>query len=134
MRRGRIACAVPLVLMVMASVHAAEPGRASPGAAVQTSQADVQSTDTNAPQSRAQALWKRHCGPCHLEGGTGTFMLGRRLGPERALLEQRTDLNAQYVRTVVRHGIQSMPRFSRVELPDEDLERIAQYLSAAGDR
>ncbi len=97
----------------LAPVHAAGEGEARGGAPAQ-----------------AQALWKRHCGPCHLEGGTGTFMLARRLGAERALLEKRTDLTAQYVQTVVRHGIQSMPRFSRAELPDEELAQIARYLGA----
>lgn len=77
-----------------------------------------------------RALWIRHCGPCHLQGGTGTFMLGRRLGADKALLERRDDLTAGYVRAVVRQGIQSMPRFSRAELPDDQLDRIAQYLSA----
>jgi len=76
-----------------------------------------------------QALFRRHCGICHLQGGTGTFMLGRRLGDENALLETRADLAGAYVRTVVRNGIQSMPRFSRVELPDADLARIVQYLA-----
>ncbi len=108
MRRGWIAAAALLALVSVSPVRAAEQG-----------------TDA----SQAQSLWKRHCGPCHLEGGTGTFMLGRRLGTERALLEQRTDLNAQYVRTVVRNGIQSMPRFSRAELPDADLDRIVRYLT-----
>lgn len=76
-----------------------------------------------------QTLFRRHCGPCHLQGGTGTFMLGRRLGEQDALLEKRTNLADAYIRTVVRSGIQSMPRLSRAELPDADLARIAQYLA-----
>ena len=81
-----------------------------------------------------QALFRRHCGICHLQGGTGTFMLGRRLGEQHALLETRTDLAGEYVRTAVRNGIQSMPRFSRVELPDADLELIVQYLAGTQPR
>lgn len=76
-----------------------------------------------------KALFRQHCSMCHLEGGTGTFMLGRRLGQENALLERRTNLNADYVRVVVRNGIVSMPRFSRAELPDAELERLARYLA-----
>lgn len=76
-----------------------------------------------------QALFRQHCGVCHLAGGTGTFMLGRRLGAESALLENRTNLDAAYVRTVARHGIASMPRFSRAELPEAQLASIAQYLT-----
>lgn len=76
-----------------------------------------------------QQLFRRHCGMCHLQGGTGTFMLSRRLGEEQALLESRTDLPAELVRHAVRYGIVSMPRFSRAELPDAELELIADYLS-----
>ena len=73
------------------------------------------------------------CGLCHLAGGTGTFMLGRRLGAQQALLTERRDLRADYVRQVVRHGIVSMPRFTRVELPDEELTAIAAYLASGHD-
>lgn len=73
-------------------------------------------------------LFLRKCGMCHLQGGTGTFMLARRLGAERALLEQRNDLPAPYVRQVVRGGLLNMPRFSRVELPDAELAAVAAYL------
>ena len=126
-RSGSAAGAALLALMAILSAQAAEPGRAGAGNPPQP----VEAAGTNAAQ--AKALWKRHCSICHLQGGTGTFMLGRRMGTERALLEQRTDLNAQYVRTVVRNGIQSMPRFSRAELPDADLDRIAQYLAGKGE-
>ncbi|MEP7245509.1 MAG: hypothetical protein ABI885_17800, partial [Gammaproteobacteria bacterium] len=37
-----------------------------------------------------KALFRSKCGVCHLPGGTGTFMLGRRLGQGNALLEART--------------------------------------------
>jgi mono/diheme cytochrome c family protein len=56
-------------------------------------------------------------------------MLGRRLGPDRALLAQRTDLHADYVRTVVRAGLNSMPALTRVEVTDVELDAIASYLS-----
>jgi mono/diheme cytochrome c family protein len=81
-----------------------------------------------------QVMYRRHCGICHMQGGTGTFMLGRRLGEQNALLETRRDLGGEYVRTAVRNGIQSMPRFSRVELPDADLALIVQYLAGAQPR
>ena len=84
---------------------------------------------TASNSASGQALFRRHCGPCHLPGGTGTFMLGRRLGEGQALLEARTNLAADYVRVVVRNGIQSMPRFARPELPDAELARIARYLA-----
>lgn len=90
---------------------ASEPARATAGA------------------SGGQALYLEHCGICHLKGGTGTFMLGRRLGKERALLADRTDLQAPYVVAVVRNGLNSMPAFTRVEVTDRELSAIAAYLA-----
>ena len=64
------------------------------------------------------------------EGGTGTFILARRLGPAKSLLEKRSDLEPTYVRTVVRGGLVNMPRISRVELPEPDLDALIAYLAA----
>lgn len=66
---------------------------------------------------------------CHLPGGTGTFMLGRRLGQANALLAERTNLDAAYVKQVVRTGIVSMPRITRAEVTDAELQAIADYLT-----
>jgi mono/diheme cytochrome c family protein len=75
------------------------------------------------------ALFTARCGYCHLAGGTGTMMLERRLGKGHALLAERSDLQASYVRTVVRNGLNSMPALTRVEVPDEQLDAIADYLA-----
>ena len=58
-------------------------------------------------------------------------MLGRRLGPDKALLLARTDLQPVYVSTVVRRGLGSMPWFTRVEVTDAELAAITTYLAAA---
>lgn len=82
-----------------------------------------------AAASPGEALFLARCGLCHLERGTGTIMLGRRLGPDHALLAERTDLRAEYVRAIVRAGVNSMPALTRVEVDDADLDAIASYLS-----
>lgn len=82
----------------------------------------------DAPRTGEQ-IFAHRCGMCHREGGTGTFILARRLGAEKSLLEKRTDLQPEYVRYVVRWGLVNMPRISRVELPDGDLDALVQYLS-----
>jgi mono/diheme cytochrome c family protein len=74
-------------------------------------------------------LFHARCGYCHLAGGTGTIMLGRRLGKDRALIEQRTDLAADYVKKITRVGINGMPPHTRIEVPDGELELIAAYLA-----
>lgn len=73
-------------------------------------------------------LFEQRCGLCHRGTGPGVFMLERRLGAERSILESRKDVAAAYVKTIVRQGIGSMPRFSRGEITDKELALIADYL------
>lgn len=86
--------------------------------------------DTNNVSGRQ--LFENRCGLCHRGSGPGVFMLERRLGAEQSILEQRTNLAPAYIRTVVRWGVGSMPRFSRGEITDAELEAIAAYLGSAG--
>jgi mono/diheme cytochrome c family protein len=46
-----------------------------------------------------------------------------------ALLDKRTDLTAQLVKTYVRNGISIMPFFRKTEISDADLDAIAAYLT-----
>jgi mono/diheme cytochrome c family protein len=80
--------------------------------------------------SRGQAAFTHRCAMCHREGQTGTFILARRLGKEKSLLEQRSDLQPAYIRQVVRQGLVNMPRLSRVEMPDPDLDAVIAYLAS----
>ena len=104
------------VLLALAAALSAAPAAA----------ADLSGPNTT---NMGRNLFLERCGKCHLDGGTGTFMLGRRLGKDKALLEDRTDLNPGYVRRVVRHGVNSMPWFTPVELPDAELAAIVTYLT-----
>jgi mono/diheme cytochrome c family protein len=124
MSTGR--CLVPgLLIAALIRGASAAPTSAAPTSAVPT--------DATAPIEQpaldGQVLYKQRCGVCHMQGGTGTFMLERRLGKAQALLDERTDLAAPYVSTVARQGIMSMPRFTRTELTDAELAAIAAYLS-----
>ena len=56
-------------------------------------------------------------------------MLGRRLGKDRALLDERTDLTADYVKKITRVGINSMPPHTRIEVPDSELDLIAAFIA-----
>jgi mono/diheme cytochrome c family protein len=80
--------------------------------------------------ARGQAAFTHRCAMCHREGQTGTFVLARRLGREKSLLEQRTDLQPAYIRQIVRVGLVNMPRISRVEMPDPDLDGVIAYLAS----
>jgi mono/diheme cytochrome c family protein len=74
-------------------------------------------------------LFASHCGICHFQMGPGTIMLGRRLGPEHALLAERTDLDPDYVKHVVREGIGGMPPQTRVDLTNVQLDAVAAWLT-----
>lgn len=69
------------------------------------------------------------CSYCHNATGPGTAMLARRLGSNFALLESRDDLTPEYVRMVVRNGLNGMPALRKVELSDADMDAIAAYLN-----
>jgi mono/diheme cytochrome c family protein len=100
------------------------------GIFVASSVARAQATDSSAQRlDEGKKLFYARCGYCHLAGGTGTYMLGRRLGKDRALLETRTDLSAEYVRKKTRVGINTMPKHTRIEVPDSELDLIAAYIA-----
>lgn len=84
---------------------------------------------TFADDAADKQAFDARCAKCHADSGTGTFMLGRRLGKDRALLERRTDLPPELIRHVVRNGIVSMPPLTRVEVTDEELDAIVRYLT-----
>lgn len=81
-------------------------------------------------------IFDRHCAACHAAGvGTpGTQQLGWTRGKEFAVLEVRKDLQADYVRFVVRHGLLEMPPFRPTEIDDVQLEQLATYLAKSGRR
>jgi mono/diheme cytochrome c family protein len=60
----------------------------------------------------------------------GTYTLQQRYqGSKPAALEQRSDLDTQYIMTVVRHGLNLMPRTRKTELTDAEVADIAAYLT-----
>ena len=78
-----------------------------------------------------EALFVEKCSMCHRQMGMGTVLLARRLPPAQAMLENRADLTAEYVRTAVRSGIGNMPRIGRGEVSDAQLDRITAWLTRA---
>lgn len=60
-------------------------------------------------------------------------MLTRRLGKDKAPLDERNDLDSDYVCLVVRNGIVSMPPLTRVELTDSELDLIVEFLTRTSE-
>lgn len=74
-------------------------------------------------------LYRHECVPCHAPGATASLMLAKRLGKEKALLTERDDLDPDYIRSVVRRGINSMMPLSRVQVTDDQLHAIIRFLT-----
>ena len=86
--------------------------------------------DAAPPVATGEALFVEKCGLCHLEGGFGTRVLGRRVPEGQALLQDRKALPAAFTSTVIRQGIGSMPQIRESELSDAQVAAIAAYLEA----
>jgi len=79
-----------------------------------------------------RAVFWNYCEACHGDGPgkPGTAALAAKYsGAKPALLEQRTDLTPETVKTFVRNGVSIMPIFRKTELSDADLDLLADYLA-----
>jgi (+)-pinoresinol hydroxylase len=81
--------------------------------------------------------YQKYCSACHGAGTgrPGTMALQAKYkGAEPALLDQRTDLTPELIKTYVRNGISVMPFFRKTEISDAELEAIALYLTRNNKR
>lgn len=131
--------AIPALPLLLAACDTApEAGKDGPPAPPPYQmRAEMPAGDRLAAGRDGAALFSNRCGACHLAGGMGTNLLTKQRvmagePPETGLLEKRTDLTADYVKSVVRMGKVAMPRLSRTEVTDAELDAIAAYLGKAG--
>ena len=82
-----------------------------------------------ADEQRGKQVFDHICVYCHGPGVWGTNRLAKRYDKDHALLESRTDLSVQAIRTIVRVGVGSMPPMRRTEVSDADLDAVAAYLT-----
>lgn len=120
---------VPVALLALAACSSGDADNAAQNAAEGQSVYRGVMQDRSA-SSPAEALYVEKCGMCHRQMGMGTVILARRVDPAQAPLEARTDLTVDYIRSAARQGVGNMPRISRAEVSDEQLDRIAAYLVA----
>jgi mono/diheme cytochrome c family protein len=94
-------------------------------------------TVSGAGEPRGYVEYQKFCSACHGPGAgrPGTMALQAKYkGAEPALLDQRTDLTPELVKTYVRNGISVMPFFRKTEISDADLDLIALYLTRNNKR
>jgi mono/diheme cytochrome c family protein len=84
------------------------------------------------PHAEGKAVYVNWCAACHDPGNThpGTHALQAKYqGKRPAVILEWTDLPAEYVRYMVRHGMSVMPHFRKTEISDRELDALAAYLS-----
>lgn len=133
LRRSALAAALGLAAMLAGCNKAAPPAPAAGNAAPKSIPAMETAMFGVGSANEGKALFGRECAFCHVGKTTGAFMLGRRLGKENADLTKRSDLQADFVKAVVRNGLVNMPAFSKVEVSDPELDKIAAYLAGKKD-
>lgn len=81
--------------------------------------------------SKGQQVYERWCSHCH-DPGTGphpgTQMLALSRGSEYSVIKENDYLPPDYIKTVVRNGLQMMPPFRTTDISDDELEALADYL------
>jgi mono/diheme cytochrome c family protein len=83
------------------------------------------------PAMSGKAVFDKHCSHCHAPGigHPGTMQLARTRGRDQAVLEERDNLAPDYVKYIVRNGLNAMPPFKPSNITREELEALADYLS-----
>lgn len=109
------------------------PGGPPPAELLYQTRALVPSGDRLVAGRSGEALYSNKCGYCHLTGGMGTNLLTKQRlalkeSPEMGLLVNRKDLIADYVKSIVRMGKGAMPRQTKVDITDSELDSVARFL------
>jgi cytochrome c553 len=126
---GRTVGALALIAAVslaVGRVRAADE-KATEGTQVKNATSGVNQDRTS--KSPEEALFVEKCGMCHRQMGMGTVILARRMDPKVAMLEARHDMPVEFIVQAARTGIGNMPRISRGEVSDAQLQVIARYLA-----
>jgi (+)-pinoresinol hydroxylase len=89
--------------------------------------------------AHGKMVFDRYCALCHGDGpgGDGAPMLPgthaiyiKYRGELPPLLQHRSDVTIELIRSVVRNGLASMPPFRQTEVTDTDLEAIMAWFDS----
>ena len=77
-----------------------------------------------------EKVYQQWCIHCHGEdnSGPGTLRLTWDKGKEKSLLTERDDLESEYIRVVVRRGLDEMPSFRITEISEAELNALEDFL------
>ena len=88
-----------------------------------------ESGDGGLANASGKQLYELNCAACHEPGPghPGTMMLAAK-GQQHPALVDRTDLDPEYVKQVVRNGLIEMPPFRPTELTDAQLDALVRHI------
>lgn len=91
----------------------------------------TQQTACVAEQEKGREVYLKWCAPCHMDSpfAPATIRLKHTRGEALAVLEKRNDLSPDYIRILVRKGVNGMPLFRKTEISDQQLEELVNYLT-----
>jgi len=135
-----------IVALAGAAMLGAAAASADPVSSAQTAWLPLPPRAENAlkdpREQRGREVFQQRCAACHaaipkdgigppyLPPMAGTQALQARYkGAKPAELEQRTDLTVDFVKAIVRGGLNSMPFFRPTELSDDDVSALGAYLT-----
>jgi (+)-pinoresinol hydroxylase len=81
--------------------------------------------------SAGAKTYEKWCRDCHgTLTGPGSMALQRKYkGNPVAILDQRTDMSADYIKAVTRQGVSFMPSFRKTEISDSELAQLAAFIT-----
>jgi (+)-pinoresinol hydroxylase len=120
-----------LRVLTIALLAGSAIGATAPSAAAEPAASTTASAQPASELPPGKAVFDRWCAECHApgHGHPGTQQLGWTRGEKFAVLEQRKDLAADYVKLVVRRGLVEMPPYRPTEISDAELAQLAAYLA-----
>lgn len=128
------ALAIGLTSLLLASCQGQAVKEASAGSGKQQVESELAALREDVLQldklPKPQRLFEERCAICHgTTGHPATQLLAKRYGPGKGSIVGRSDLSPEAVTSVVRNGQLEMFPFSRMDLSDEDLNEIANYVA-----
>lgn len=132
------AAGLPLLLLASCQGHAeSQPasgsGKQQVASELATLREDVLRLD-KLPKS--QRLFEERCAICHgtTDSHPANRLLTKRYGAGKGNIVGRSDLTPETVKMVVRNGQLGMFPFSKMDLNDEDLNEIANYVAGGAPK
>jgi mono/diheme cytochrome c family protein len=86
--------------------------------------------ETSLDPAVGEQKYQLFCAGCHDpgDGHPGTMKLALLKGEDQSVLLERTDLNAEYIRFVVRDGMQEMAPFRPTDINDSELDSLIAFI------